>query len=166
MCMNEQKNSIPSAKLISHVLIDFSSEAEMELFINYVEKTGVNFYENMKKIGLMRFRLNQVWNKEGGFALSTLFEYKDENAYVKGQKVIEKHFTLDRKDGGVDSEFSLEPAELKMLVDESKRAFKSIGKIFIGITEEEKSSLRFKRSIYVVNDMKKNEKFLRLSRII
>tara|TARA_B100001057_G_scaffold73909_2_gene68328 strand:+ start:11334 stop:12416 length:1083 start_codon:yes stop_codon:yes gene_type:complete len=76
-----------------------------------------------------------------------------------GAKVIEKHFTLDRKDGGVDSEFSLEPAELKMLVDESKRAFKSIGKIFIGITEEEKSSLRFKRSIYVVNDMKKNEKF-------
>ena len=90
--MNEQKNLIPSAKLISHVLIDFSSEAEMELFINYVEKTGSNFYESMKKIGLMRFRLNQVWNKEGGFALSTLFEYKDENAYVKGQKVIEKHF--------------------------------------------------------------------------
>ena len=90
--MDEQKNSIPSAKLISHVLIDFSSEAEMELFINYVEETGANFYENMKKIGLMRFRLNQVWNKEGGFALSTLFEYEDENAYVKGQKVIEKHF--------------------------------------------------------------------------
>ena len=59
--MNEQ-NSAPSAKLISHVLLDFSSEAEMELFINYVEKTGANFYENMKKIGLIRFRLNQVWN--------------------------------------------------------------------------------------------------------
>ena len=56
--MQEQKNSFPSAKLISHVLIDFSSEAEMDLFINYVEKTGANFYENMKKIGLMRFRLN------------------------------------------------------------------------------------------------------------
>ena len=89
--MNEQ-NSTPSAKLISHVLLDFSSEAEMELFINYVEKTGTNFYEKMKKIGLVRFRLNQVWNKEGGFALSSLFEYKDENAYLKGQKVIEKHF--------------------------------------------------------------------------
>ena len=86
--MNEQ-NSTLSAKLISHVLLDFSSEAEMELLINYVEKTGANFYENMKKIGLMRFRLNQVWNKEGGFALSSLFEYKDENAYLKGQKVIE-----------------------------------------------------------------------------
>ena len=84
--MNEQ-NSVPSAKLISHVLLDFSSEAEMELLINYVEKTGANFYENMKKIGLMRFRLNQVWNKEGGFALSSLFEYKDENAYLKVKKL-------------------------------------------------------------------------------
>ena len=89
--MNEQ-NSALSAKLISHVLLDFSSEAEMELFINYVEKTGANFYENMKKIGLMRFRLNQVWNKEGGFALSSLFEYKDENAYLKGQKSYRKTF--------------------------------------------------------------------------
>ena len=90
--MNEHKNWISSAKLISHVLINFSSEAEMELFINYLEKKGSNFYKSMKKIGLMRFRLNQEWNKEGGFALSRLFEYKDENAYVKGQKVIEKHF--------------------------------------------------------------------------
>ena len=89
--MNKQ-NSVLSAKLISHILLDFSTEAEMELFINYVEKTGENFYENMRKIGLIRFRLNQVWNKEGGFALSSLFEYKDEKAYIKGQKVIEKHF--------------------------------------------------------------------------
>ncbi len=64
----------------------------MELFINYVEKTGSNFYENIKNNGLICFRLNQVWNKEGGFALSTLFEYKDEIAYLKRQKVIEKHF--------------------------------------------------------------------------
>ena len=48
--MNENKISIPSSKLISHVLIDFSSEAEMELFINYVEKNGSNFYENMKNL--------------------------------------------------------------------------------------------------------------------
>ena len=81
--MNEL-NSVPSVKLISHVLLDFSSVAEMELFINYVEKTGANFYKYMKKIGLVRFRLYQVWNKEGGSVLSSLFEYKDENAYLKG----------------------------------------------------------------------------------
>ena len=88
--MNEQ-NSTPSAKLISHVLLDFSSEAEMELFINYVEKTGANFYENMKKIGLMRFRLNQVWNKEGVFALSSLFEHEDENFF---KKITVKRLTI------------------------------------------------------------------------
>ena len=55
--MNEQKNLIPSAKLISHVLIDFSSEAEMELYINYVEKTGANFYENMKKNWIDTFQI-------------------------------------------------------------------------------------------------------------
>ena len=48
--MHEQKNSFPSAKLISHVLIDFSSKAEMDLFINYDEKPSANFYENMKKL--------------------------------------------------------------------------------------------------------------------
>tara|TARA_A100000164_G_C21440433_1_gene555192 strand:- start:175 stop:369 length:195 start_codon:yes stop_codon:yes gene_type:complete len=64
----------------------------MQLFINYVDKTGKNFYENKKKIRLMSFRLNQVRNKEGSFTLSSLFEYKDENAYIKFQKVIEKTF--------------------------------------------------------------------------
>ena len=46
----------------------------------------------MKKIGLMRFRLNQVWKKEGDFALSTLFRHIDDNAFLKGQKVIKQHF--------------------------------------------------------------------------
>ena len=61
------------------------------------DNANIKLYEraiNVKKENLLgrTLRLNQVWNKEGGFALSTLFEYKDENAYVKGQKVIEKHF--------------------------------------------------------------------------
>ena len=50
-----------------------------------------------------------------------------------GATVIEKHFTLKRSDGGVDSAFSLEPNELKLLVKESKRAHDSLGKVFIGI---------------------------------
>ena len=61
-----------------------------------------------------------------------------------GATVIEKHFTLKRSDGGVDSAFSLEPNELKLLVKESKRAHDSLGKVFIGISDDEKNSLRFK----------------------
>jgi pseudaminic acid synthase len=80
-------------------------------------------------------------------------------AVALGAKVIEKHFTISRADGGVDSQFSIEPDELKSLVIESERAFLSLGEIYYGIQEKEKQSLRFKRSIYVVEDIKKGEVF-------
>lgn len=76
-----------------------------------------------------------------------------------GATVIEKHFTLRRADGGVDSAFSLEPEELKALVNESANAFHALGKISYDLTEAERSNLRFKRSIYVVKDIKKGESF-------
>jgi len=74
-----------------------------------------------------------------------------------GAKVIEKHFTLNRADGGVDSTFSLEPQELKSLVTESERAYQALGKVQYGIQEAEKSSKRFKRSIYIVKSIKAGE---------
>ena len=75
-------------------------------------------------------------------------------AVALGATVIEKHFTLSRADGGVDSAFSLEPAELKALVDETGRAHAALGHITYGPAEAEKKSLAFRRSIYVVSDMK------------
>ncbi|RAJ33474.1 pseudaminic acid synthase [Pedobacter cryoconitis] len=74
-----------------------------------------------------------------------------------GARVIEKHFTINRSEGGVDSAFSLEPSEFKMLVEESERAFLSIGKVNYGIMEAEKKSLMFKRSIYIVQDMQEGD---------
>lgn len=74
-----------------------------------------------------------------------------------GARVIEKHFTLDRSEGGVDSAFSMEPAEFKMLVEEAQRAYEALGKVHYGILEAEKKSLMFKRSIYIVEDMKAGE---------
>lgn len=75
-----------------------------------------------------------------------------------GAVVIEKHFTLSRKDGGIDSAFSLEPDEMKQLVQETKRAWRAMGKVFYGPTEAEISSLRFRRSLYIVKDIKKGER--------
>jgi N-acetylneuraminate synthase len=76
-----------------------------------------------------------------------------------GAHVIEKHFTISRADGGVDSQFSIEPQELKSLVVESERAFLALGKVYYGIQETEKKSLRFKRSIYLVKDIEQGETY-------
>jgi N-acetylneuraminate synthase len=75
-----------------------------------------------------------------------------------GARVIEKHFTLRRADGGVDSTFSMEPEEMVLLVTESERAFQAIGHITYGPTEKEKKSLQFRRSLFVAHDMKAGDR--------
>ncbi len=74
-------------------------------------------------------------------------------AVAHGATVIEKHFTLCRADGGVDSAFSLEPEEMKQLVIETERAWQSLGHVTYGPTEAEKPSLKFRRSLYIAQDM-------------
>lgn len=76
-----------------------------------------------------------------------------------GATFIEKHFTLDRRDGGVDSSFSLEPHELESLVKETERAWQSLGKITYGPSAEEKNSLKYRRSLYIVKAMKSGDSF-------
>jgi N-acetylneuraminate synthase len=76
-----------------------------------------------------------------------------------GATVIEKHFTLSRADGGVDSTFSMEPHEMEQLVVESERAWQSLGQIQYGPTSAEKNSMIFRRSLYVAEDMKAGEVF-------
>ena len=76
-----------------------------------------------------------------------------------GASVIEKHFTLARKDGGVDSAFSLEPQEMASLVVESERAWQALGKVRYGPTEAESKSIVFRRSIYVAQDINEGDQF-------
>ena len=80
-------------------------------------------------------------------------------AVALGATVIEKHFTLQRADGGVDSAFSMEPQEMAQLVIETERAWQAMGKVHDGPTEEETASLVFRRSLYVVEDMKVGDTF-------
>lgn len=74
-----------------------------------------------------------------------------------GACIIEKHLTLNRAEGGVDADFSLEPQEFKSLVVESGQAWLGLGKVNYELTEKEKRSLQFKRSLYLVKDIKEGE---------
>ncbi len=76
-----------------------------------------------------------------------------------GATVIEKHFCLSRAEGGVDSAFSMEPQEMKILVEEVNRAYSALGKVSYGILEAEKNSRIFKRSIYASKDIREGEPF-------
>lgn len=80
-------------------------------------------------------------------------------AVALGAEVIEKHFCLNRDEGGVDSAFSLEPQELKSLVEELERAYLSLGKVNYDILPAEENSRIFKRSIYASEDIKIGDKF-------
>lgn len=80
-------------------------------------------------------------------------------AVAHGATVIEKHFTLARADGGVDSVFSMEPHELSQLVVETERAWQSLGQVTYGPGEEERSSMIFRRSLYITQNMKSGDIF-------
>ena len=103
--------------------------------------------------------LNKLFNCEVGLSDHTMGIGVPIAAVTMGATVIEKHFCLSRTEGGVDSAFSLEPDELKSLVIETERAWQSLGKVQYGVQESEKKSLLFKRSIYVVKNIRIGEPF-------
>jgi pseudaminic acid synthase len=80
-------------------------------------------------------------------------------AVALGACIVEKHFTLSRHFYGPDSSFSIEPEELKALVKAIRRTEKALGSICFGTTEQERSSLVFRRSLFVVKDIEANEEF-------
>jgi N-acetylneuraminate synthase len=82
-------------------------------------------------------------------------------AVALGACIIEKHFTLSRNDGGPDAAFSLEPAEFRAMVDAVRMAEKALGTVNYESTEKEKASRVFRRSLFVVKDMKAGEEFTR-----
>jgi len=101
--------------------------------------------------------LRQLYNCTVGLSDHTMGIGASIAAIALGARVIEKHFTLRRADGGVDSAFSLEPSELKSLVIESERAFLALGNIQYGVQNSEAKSKLFKRSIYVSRDIRSGE---------
>ncbi len=97
--------------------------------------------------------LRDLFNCEVGLSDHTMGIGVAVASVALGVTVIEKHFTLCRADGGVDSAFSLEPEEMQALVIESKRAWQGLGQVSYGATQAENKSLMFRRSLYVVEDI-------------
>ena len=102
--------------------------------------------------------MRDLFKCEVGFSDHTLGIGASIAAVSHGASIIEKHFTLSRKDGGVDSAFSLEPNEMNRLVIETERAWSSLGKIKYGSVNEERASMTFRRSIYLSQDIAKGER--------
>jgi pseudaminic acid synthase len=103
--------------------------------------------------------MSQIFDCHVGLSDHTMGIGASVAAVALGARVIEKHFTLRRADGGVDSAFSLEPEELKALVTETERAFLALGKVNYELSAKEQLSLQYKRSLYVVKDMAAGEAF-------
>lgn len=101
--------------------------------------------------------LREMFDCEVGLSDHTMGVGVSVASVALGATVVEKHFTLNRADGGVDSTFSMEPAEMAQLVVETERAWQGLGKVSYGPTEKEKKSIAFRRSLYVVKDLKAGE---------
>lgn len=143
-----------------------ASLADLELIVDTIKAAGGKDYillrctseypalpsdANIRSIPHMR----EMFNCEIGLSDHTMGIGVAIASVALGATVIEKHFTLSRAEGGVDSAFSLEPFELKLLIEETERAWQSLGKVNYGIKSSgEKKSLQFRRSIYFAEDMK------------
>ena len=103
--------------------------------------------------------IRSSFNCEVGLSDHTMGVGATVAAVAHGAVVIEKHFTLNRADGGVDSAFSMEPLEMERLVVETRQAWQALGSIHYGSTKNEEPSLKHRRSIYVVSDIKAGSVF-------
>ena len=103
--------------------------------------------------------LAQAFNCEAGLSDHTLGSAVAVGAVAVGARIIEKHFTLARADGGPDSAFSMEPHEFKQMVQDIRIVEKALGSICYDLTTKQKESKVFRRSLFVVKDMEAGEVF-------
>ena len=88
------------SSLMTYNTFTFKTEPEMLLHTRFWEDYGQNFFQKLKKHGCTRFCYNRIWNKQGMFKTSALFEYKNTNAFKKCQEVFQSERDTMIKDLG------------------------------------------------------------------
>ncbi|WP_315077733.1 pseudaminic acid synthase [uncultured Clostridium sp.] len=114
-----------------------------------VEEANLNTIPNMK----------ETFNVIAGLSDHTMGNAVSVGGVALGAKIIEKHMTLRRSDGGADSKFSMEPEEFKEMVDNIRIVEKALGKVTYDLTDKQKKSREHSRSLFIVKDIKKGEVF-------
>ena len=103
--------------------------------------------------------LRELFSCEVGLSDHTMGVGASVAAVAHGATVIEKHFTLRRADGGVDSTFSLEPAEMKHLVIETERAWQALGSVTYGSSDSEEGAKIYRRALYISKNISQGDAF-------
>ena len=85
-------------KLISYTIVDFPSETHMELGTRFFADKAPEFFTQSNTKGLLRWRMNRVWNKQGSFTISQVYEYKDEYAFKNCQIIVDQFYETYKKD--------------------------------------------------------------------
>jgi len=182
--LNVSIHKIASFELVDLPLIEYTAKTkkpiiistgmgnieEIEEAVNTAKKAGAkditllkcvsSYPANPEKMNLRTIPdMEKRFNCLAGLSDHTLGIGVSIAAVSLGAKVIEKHFTLSRKFKTPDSFFSLEPQELKELVDNIRIVEKSLGRVYYGFTKEERQNRVFRRSLFIVKDIKKGEYF-------
>jgi len=180
--LNAPMYKIASLETSDHLLIKTTAETgksiiistgatewqEIEDLVHVVKNTGNKNFTLLlctsayptepKDANLNRLKLlREKFNCKVGLSDHTLGIGVSVAAIALGATVIEKHFTLKRSDGGPDSSFSMEPNEFRFLVEEGNRAFEALGKHNWQLQDSENESRRLRRSLYIVENVKKGD---------
>ena len=110
---------------------------------------------NLKTIN----HLSTAFNVPTGLSDHTMGSVVAVGAVALGACIVEKHFTLSRKNPGPDSSFSMEPNEFKTMVKDIRTIEKALGSVCYDLTEKQRESMAFRRSLFVVADVRAGEKF-------
>ena len=147
-----------------------SSAAELDEAVSTLRTNGCNVFillkctsaypSSEKDVNILTMQdMRTRYGCEVGLSDHTLRPYAAFAATSLGAAVIEKHFTIARNDGGLNSAFSLEPGELRELVDGTDLVWRSLGNVQYGALAAESASLKERPSIYVVHEMKRGDRF-------